>query len=74
MVRLRRTGLRGVAPGPGGGAREHRLLRSVPPPGGPPQAEHGPCPYGRTAREERAAELVDAVRLRLAESGAAPTA
>lgn len=74
MVRLRRTGLRGGAPGPGDGAREHRPLRSVPPPGGPPSADHGPCPYGRTAREERTAELVDAVRLRLAESGAAPTA
>ncbi|MFJ7249122.1 TadA family conjugal transfer-associated ATPase [Kitasatospora sp. NPDC098652] len=46
----------------------------MPPPGGPGPTGHGPCPYGRTAREERAAELVDAVRLRLAESGAAPTA
>ncbi|MGW4897920.1 TadA family conjugal transfer-associated ATPase, partial [Kitasatospora sp. NPDC004240] len=32
-----------------------------------------PPPYGRTAREERTAALVDAVRLRLAESGAPPT-
>ncbi|WP_327678484.1 TadA family conjugal transfer-associated ATPase [Kitasatospora sp. NBC_00458] len=38
---------------------------------GPPSE---PNPYGRTAREERTAALVDAVRLRLAESGAAPTA
>ncbi|MFF4924962.1 TadA family conjugal transfer-associated ATPase [Kitasatospora xanthocidica] len=74
MVRLRRTVLRSGSPGPGGGAREHRPLRSVPPPGGPPEPGHGPCPYGRTAREQRAAALVDAVRLRLAESGAAPTA
>ncbi|MFG2903972.1 TadA family conjugal transfer-associated ATPase [Kitasatospora sp. NPDC048286] len=39
-----------------------------------PEPGHGPCPYGRTAREQRTAALVDAVRLRLAESGAAPTA
>ncbi|MEU3561715.1 TadA family conjugal transfer-associated ATPase [Kitasatospora sp. NPDC006786] len=74
MVRLRRTVLRTGSPEPGGGAREHRPLRSVPPPGGPPGPAHEPCPYGRTAREQRTAALVDAVRLRLAESGAAPTA
>lgn len=76
MVRLRRTVLRSGSPGPGGGAREHRPLRSVPSSGGPPEPGpgHGPCPYGRTAREQRTAALVDAVRLRLAESGAAPTA
>lgn len=39
---------------------------------GPPGVPEPP-PYGRTAREERTAALVDAVRLRLAESGAAPT-
>ncbi|MEU8513234.1 TadA family conjugal transfer-associated ATPase [Kitasatospora sp. NPDC048722] len=87
MVRLRRTGIGsgsagsgaaagagGVSGSPGrsGGAREHRLLRSVPPPDGPPEQSR-PCPYGRTAREERTAALLDAVRLRLAESGAAPT-
>lgn len=78
MVRLRRTGPTVRAGGGpksrGDGAWEHRPLRSVPPPGGPPEVPRHPCPYGRTAREERTAELVDAVRLRLAESGAAPTA
>ncbi|MGW1172808.1 TadA family conjugal transfer-associated ATPase [Kitasatospora sp. NPDC002543] len=74
MVRLRRTVLGSGPPGPGGGAREHPPLRSVPPSGGPPEPGHGPCPHGRTAREQRTAALVDAVRLRLAESGAAPTA
>ncbi|MQS13419.1 TadA family conjugal transfer-associated ATPase [Streptomyces kaniharaensis] len=84
MVRLRRTGFlggsggsagsgsSGGSPGRGDGGRERRLLRSLPPLGGPPEAPR-PCPYGRTAREERTAALVDAVRLRLAESGAAPT-
>ncbi|MFJ9606526.1 TadA family conjugal transfer-associated ATPase [Kitasatospora sp. NPDC101176] len=74
MVRLRRTGSASGPPGGGDGPRERRPLRSVPPLGGPPEAGPRPCPYGRTAREERTAALVDAVRLRLAESGAAPTA
>ncbi|MFF7452929.1 TadA family conjugal transfer-associated ATPase [Kitasatospora sp. NPDC008115] len=56
--------------------RERRLLRSVPAPGSTPEAvaRTEPNPYGRTAREARTAALVDAVRLRLAESGAPPTA
>lgn len=86
MVRLRRTsnaagGGLGAGAGAGagdrgGGAREHRLLRSVTATGGPPEpgSRAEPPPYGRTAREERTAALVDAVRLRLAESGAPPTA
>ncbi|MER6397547.1 TadA family conjugal transfer-associated ATPase [Kitasatospora sp. NPDC001603] len=75
MVRLGGTG-RANATGRILGARERRPLRSVVTAAGP--AETGrqpePPPYGRTAREERTAALVDAVRLRLAESGAAPTA
>ncbi|MFE2108653.1 TadA family conjugal transfer-associated ATPase [Kitasatospora sp. NPDC059463] len=75
MVRLRRTAGPGIGRG-GDGPRERRALRSVPGPGAAPAAgpRTGPPPYGRTAREERAAALVDAVRLRLAESGAPPTA
>ncbi|MFJ3790656.1 TadA family conjugal transfer-associated ATPase [Kitasatospora sp. NPDC090091] len=75
MVRLRRTCSGAAAGGRVDGAREHRWLRSVTAadePGPRPRPE--PNPYGRTAREERTAALVDAVRLRLAESGAPPTA
>ncbi|MET9397552.1 TadA family conjugal transfer-associated ATPase [Kitasatospora sp. NPDC002965] len=76
MVRLRRAGGSDGVAGRRAGAYEQRSLRSVPVAGrvpalGPPPE---PNPYGRTAREARAAALVDAVRLRLAESGAAPTA
>lgn len=62
--------------GRGGGARELRRLRSVTSAGPAPESARAPepPPYGRTAREERTAALVDAVRLRLAETGAAPTA
>ncbi|MFF1902287.1 TadA family conjugal transfer-associated ATPase [Kitasatospora sp. NPDC058218] len=75
MVRLRGTG-RAIAAGRSLGTREHRPLRSVATAAGPPEQgpRPEPPPYGRTAREERTAALVDAVRLRLAESGAAPTA
>ncbi|MFE6870800.1 TadA family conjugal transfer-associated ATPase [Kitasatospora sp. NPDC057692] len=76
MVRLRRIGDEPGADRGRDGPRERRVLRSVPVPGTAPAAvaRPGPNPYGRTAREERAAALVDAVRLRLAESGAPPTA
>ncbi|MFE7188198.1 TadA family conjugal transfer-associated ATPase [Kitasatospora sp. NPDC057541] len=76
MVRLRRSDdgpgadRGGGGPGPG----ERRGLRSVPGPGSVPAPRAEPNAYGRTAREERAAALVDAVRLRLAESGSPPTA
>ncbi|MEU6233186.1 TadA family conjugal transfer-associated ATPase [Kitasatospora sp. NPDC047058] len=77
MVRLRRTGTGGGAgagaAGRGDGVREHRPLRSVTA-AVPVTGAAGPPPYGRTAREERTAALLDAVRLRLAESGAPPTA
>ncbi|MBP0455104.1 TadA family conjugal transfer-associated ATPase [Kitasatospora sp. RG8] len=78
MVRLRRTGSAAGAGsgGRGGGVRELRLLKSVSASGGPPGpgSRPEPPPYGRTAREEHTTALVDAVRLRLAESGAPPTA
>ncbi|MFD0272642.1 TadA family conjugal transfer-associated ATPase [Kitasatospora sp. NPDC127111] len=77
MVRLRGTGTGGGAgagaDGRGGGVRERRPLRNVTA-AAQPAGPAGPPPYGRTAREERTAALLDAVRLRLAESGAPPTA
>ncbi|MFF2662423.1 TadA family conjugal transfer-associated ATPase [Kitasatospora sp. NPDC058032] len=74
MVRLRRTDGGPGADRGGGGPGERRALRSVPGPGSVPGPRAEPNAYGRTAREERAAALVDAVRLRLAESGSPPTA
>ncbi|MFE2725458.1 TadA family conjugal transfer-associated ATPase [Kitasatospora sp. NPDC059327] len=75
MVRLRGTGSTTTV-GRSPGAWEGRPLRSVATAAGPPEQGPRPAPplYGRTVREERTAALVDAVRLRLAESGAAPTA
>ncbi|MGW6913400.1 TadA family conjugal transfer-associated ATPase [Kitasatospora sp. NPDC054939] len=80
MVRLMQRRRSGSGTGPAGSTATGTGPARNPAPargaaaGGPDGRSPWPPPYGRTAREEQTTALVDAVRLRLAESGAAPTA